>query len=263
MNEEQQVQDIFRSILTEFELFRKQMPSGKVFTFFKDQNIPVKFAKSKSGFQTIGVFKNKKVSGLAFVVYGPDDFFFGEFVDSRKNGRGYRLYPNGFLFKGEYANDKKVSGIVCEFATGLEIYNGEWCNDNYHGQGILRNPFNKSVYEGQFINGLFDGRGKIVWSTGDYYEGEFKQGRQEGKGKFVLIGIGKFKGFFKGGIFLSKDPALSILVNDVAEARNENSVMKNEGSNLSRIIQQRSGRQIDTREPVVSSQHDRVMEFNF
>jgi hypothetical protein len=263
MNDEQKVLEIFQSISTEFESFRKRMPSGKILEFFNEQNIEAKFAKSKSGFQTIGVFKNKKVSGLAFVIYGPTDFFFGEFVDSRRNGRGYRLYSNGFMFKGEYANDKKVDGIVCEFSTGSEIYNGEWFNDNYHGHGTLRNPFNKSVYQGQFINGLFDGQGKILWSTGDYYEGEFRQGRQEGKGVFVLIGLGKFKGFFKGGIFLNKDPNLTILMNDNPENRPQNSIIREEGSDISQIIQQRSGRRIDTREPVASSHHERVLEFNF
>ena len=101
-----------------------------------------------------------------------------------------------------------------------------------------------------------------MWSTGDYYEGEFKQGRQEGKGKFVLIGIGKFKGFFKGGIFLNKDPALSLLVNDAIDARNENSI-RQERSDISQIIQHHRGRRVDPREVVVSSLNDRVLEFNF
>ena len=48
------------------------------------------------------------ISGIAFVIYGPNDLFYGDFVQSKKNGTGLRRYSNDFLYKGYYLNDKVI-----------------------------------------------------------------------------------------------------------------------------------------------------------
>ena len=195
------VSEIFANMDHEFALFRKSKPESKILTFFRERNISVKYAKSNQGLHTIGVFKNKKVCGPAFIIYGPNDLFYGEFVESKKNGLGCHLYSNGFVYIGDYCEDKKVNGIVIERATGEDIYRGGWHEDNYAGSGKLRNPYQNCIYEGDFARGLFDGFGKLIWSTGDYYEGQFKQGRMHGNGTLVLINQGTYSGCFNGGTF--------------------------------------------------------------
>jgi hypothetical protein len=196
-----QVSPIFANMDQEFALFRKNKPEAKILGFFREKGIQAKYAKSNQGLHTIGVFRNKKVCGPAFVIYGPNDFFYGEFVDSKKHGSGCHLYSNGFVYVGEYSDDKKINGVVIEHASGEDIYRGDWHEDNYGGTGKLRNPFQNSTYEGEFVRGLFDGLGKLTWSTGDYYEGSFKQGRMHGPGTLVLVGQGTYSGNFNAGTF--------------------------------------------------------------
>ena len=201
MDDSKHISQIFDNIVGEFDLFRKRKPESLILKFFKERGVDARYAKSTRGLKTIGVFQNKKVCGPAFVIYGPRDLFFGEYADSKKNGKGFHLYPNGFMYKGEYLDDKKVDGVVVDSATGRDVYVGEWDSDNYNGSGVLRNPYTGSIYEGEFVGGLFEGYGKLTWSTGDHYVGNFRQGRQDGRGTLVLQGKGEYDGYFCAGTY--------------------------------------------------------------
>ena len=135
------------------------------------------------------------------MIYGKGDLFYGYFIDSIKQGFGYRLYPNGVCFKGEYINDRKVSGILLDYISEQLIYEGGWQNDAFHGNGYLYNPRNKSTYRGQFELGKMSGYGQMVWESGDKYEGEFRRNNLYGKGMLKMKKMDVIEGNFINGIY--------------------------------------------------------------
>ena len=56
------------------------------------------------------------------------------------------------------------------------IYEGEWKDDNRHGQGTFYYVTGAS-YSGEWNNGLIHGYGIYNYVNGDIYEGDFVLGR--------------------------------------------------------------------------------------
>ena len=88
------------------------------------------------------------------------------------------------------------------------MYDGEWLDDQQHGQGteswnynkirfsgefnmgkktgVGRFDFEGGFYDGEFLDGQFHGTGKYYFAdTGKVYEGEFRNNNMEGKGTMV------------------------------------------------------------------------------
>lgn len=65
-------------------------------------------------------------------------------------------------------------------ANGLEKYEGQWMNDQQHGQG--KETFaDGSIYEGHFIGGARNGEGVIHYTDGAVYRGQFVDNYCHGK----------------------------------------------------------------------------------
>ena len=69
------VRKIFDNFEAEFSKFKTKSPDSLILKFFKDRGFTPKHANSKKGHETIGVFKNGKVNGSAFVIYGVNNVF--------------------------------------------------------------------------------------------------------------------------------------------------------------------------------------------
>ncbi|MFN4174606.1 MAG: hypothetical protein ACK4HV_05845, partial [Parachlamydiaceae bacterium] len=94
------------------------------------------------------------------------------------NGTGSVRGPYS-SFSGRIANGlRHGKGIL--FA-GSEVYEGDFENDVFHGQGKLTID-HIGVYEGAFVNGKFHGKGKFSWKDGTVYEGDFFEDTSHGKG---------------------------------------------------------------------------------
>lgn len=57
----------------------------------------------------------------------------------------------------------------------------------------------KYIYEGKVINGLMEGKGKVIYPSGDIFEGEFKDDKKEGEGVYYKYGSYKSEGVWKNG----------------------------------------------------------------
>ena len=58
------------------------------------------------------------------------------------------------------------------------------------------------VYEGDFKNNLFDGKGKIIYTSENItYEGAFKQGNFNGKGILNVENKFQYVGNLKDGLY--------------------------------------------------------------
>ena len=95
------------------------------------------------------------VDGFGKWTYTDKTTYEGNSVGPKKNRQGIEIWPNGYIYKGEFKNS-------------------EWS-----GQGILTFP-NGATYEGQWANGFMNGTGTFTWSdgkekTGTWVNGELQE----------------------------------------------------------------------------------------
>jgi hypothetical protein len=62
----------------------------------------------------------------------------------------------------------------------------------------------EGIYEGEFTDSVFDGRGRIIYNTGEYFKGDFRVGLKDGSGKYVYLNghyhEGAYKNNYRHGI---------------------------------------------------------------
>lgn len=121
-----------------------------------------------------------------------------------RNGRGTITYKDGKRLEGEF-KDGKIEGFGTLYTkTGFVKYEGNYHNDEFHGQGTLHNEdpqtsnepvdfkdFTKlgnnwKKYEGDFKKGKKQGVGTLYLLDGSRYYGEFNDDKISGKGCFYL-----------------------------------------------------------------------------
>ena len=148
------------------------------------------------------------------------DYFEGEFVTGKKEGKGKLLYNNGTEYIGNFKNNKPDGYGQLTQENG-EIYQGEWKEGKINGHGTrfhkngdkyignyinnIRNGYgvyifsNGNTYEGNWIKGKANGKGVFKYNNGNVYEGEFKDNLIEGKGKLILKNGDIYEGQFING----------------------------------------------------------------
>lgn len=111
-------------------------------------------------------------------------------------------YEEEYLYDGEIKDGLRCGYGVVKNDNGMEIYFGEWENDELFGKGKLKNmkvnlleqefdfkDFNKLKefwvsYEGDFKGNFFDGMGDLILSNGEKFVGKFERGLVHGEGCF-------------------------------------------------------------------------------
>ena len=106
----------------------------------------------------------------------------GEIKDSKFNGNGKLIYKDA-IYEGTFENDEFKKGKLT-WNNGYE-YDGDFNGCSLQGKGKLKNP-DGDIYEGDFENNYFHGEGKYTYfNSKNLYEGEFEYGMKKGKGKYV------------------------------------------------------------------------------
>ena len=133
-----------------------------------------------------------------------DNEFSGTILFGRKNGKGKVIYTKkNMVFVGIFINDlREMKGNLSSFDNKY-LYDGEWKNDKFEGNGSLVTP-DGNKYVGQFKNGLFEGNGYLIDNEGNIYNGSFKQGKKWGEGELSMNNGNKFTGMFKQDKFNGK-----------------------------------------------------------
>jgi antitoxin component YwqK of YwqJK toxin-antitoxin module len=98
-----------------------------------------------------------------------------------ENGEGEEYYKNGkLLFKGEYFNLKKWSGVGYNI-TGNKEFEIKYGKDKLKEYNRENNIL---LFEGEYLNGKRNGIGKEFYNNGKIkFEGEYLNGKRNGKGK--------------------------------------------------------------------------------
>ena len=187
-----------------------------------------------------GYFSNFKYNGKGILYYKNNNIFFCGVFKEGKLVKGILYDPDGNItYKGDIIdkNPKEGKNIKTYEISGDLIYEGDFLNGNYHGQGTLYETgkyekkgifsvYKRKKYIGQFINGKYEGIGKLYidhiygkylfyqgkfnnnifneegtlyYRNGQkYYEGTFKNGEICGKGiRYYKNGSKKFEGIFE------------------------------------------------------------------
>jgi hypothetical protein len=116
------------------------------------------------------------------------------------NGIGAFLFSENCQYSGEWniiEGIKKKHGKG-KYTEGNNVYEGDFDNDEMHGQGKMTFA-SKAVYEGQLVRNKFEGTGKYTWPDKAVYEGEWKNNRMHGDGVYTSKDGKKWIGKFYNG----------------------------------------------------------------
>ena len=193
---------ILSNFESELALFKAKSPNSLIKEYFKQKGAThVKYYYYKrTKHQLIGQTKQRVADGHCIIRYRLNDYYIGKVKNNRKDGFGYHRFVNGLIYKGEYANGKKVNGSVFNPESKSVVYEGGWAKDLYNGHGRLARPSGE-VYEGDFKDGQFHGNGVLTWRNGARYEGQFVSGKREGRGLYTNVKGHIYEGGFKENKF--------------------------------------------------------------
>lgn len=128
--------------------------------------------------------------GNGTMMYTNGDIFKGYFTYGKRRYNGIVTRPDGYMFKGEYHNDKR-DGIGTIYQTGILVAEYKYANDIpvYCNQLIKRKPHTYTIYTGEIdIDGIPSGQGsETIYRTEDdstieTYAGKFENGHRHGIG---------------------------------------------------------------------------------
>lgn len=138
----------------------------------------------------------------------------GEFKHGVKHGQGTFTFADGSTYIGEFV-DNSISGYgKYEYNSTSEnhyfciVYNGEFSEGEFHGQGRLERTVGdgiKVIYEGGFQNGKRHGFGSLD-DQKTLYKGGWKQGKKHGVGEiqFRKSDIDGYSGYWEDGEYVKE-----------------------------------------------------------
>lgn len=147
---------------------------------------------------------------------GKEELTYEKTYKTPPNGNGTAIsLKDGKILKGNWV-DGKLTGFGSIIIPSYSTYIGEILNGDMHGNGKLtfhqnndkKNKFH--IFEGNWEKNIFDGKGKIIYSTGSVYEGEINIFKRHGKGIYTTSNGCTFNGtwtndILKGECILSVD----------------------------------------------------------
>jgi hypothetical protein len=134
----------------------------------------------QDGAECTGTFNGRDGQGLCLYERAPEggspyNYYDGEIVNGKPNGRGVLVYNNSDRYEGNFRN-------------GLPS-----------GQGMYLFA-NNDRYEGEFATGKFNGKGTFTYENGDSYSGDFRNGQPHGRGTFSFAEMAaRYQGEFRYG----------------------------------------------------------------
>lgn len=142
------------------------------------------------------------------VRYPSGDFYVGEVVDGKREGRGTYYFQNGDIYVGEFVCDtfhglgafKKANFSINGQACVGRSYEGEFKDGLRCGRGVLRSGFG-DTYDGSFVSDAFDGEGTMHYANGDVYSGYWSKGRRAGVGRLAYKSGAIYDGHWRNGYY--------------------------------------------------------------
>jgi hypothetical protein len=109
------------------------------------------------------------------------DFYFGDYKNGRKNGKGVYLFSNGYIYSGEFEYGIR-NGKGIDFYSNGEAYCGEFVNGNRTGKGMHFYSDGR-IRSGEYREGMANGKGMGLYLDGKLHSGLCKNGKAYGSGR--------------------------------------------------------------------------------
>ena len=138
------------------------------------------------GQETGVLFLHETSSGLVWKIYGDEGInpkYKGEIKNREPNGRGIKIYPNGYKMEGRF-KDGYLNGQGKVTKPDGRKYIAELKNGSPNGIGTEYFP-GLGKYNGEWEKGLPNGKGEFIYTNGGNYIGGWKDGKWNGQGKFT------------------------------------------------------------------------------
>jgi hypothetical protein len=120
-------------------------------------------------------------------------------IETPKSGSHVFTYPNGDVYEGDFCNyQREGEGILTERSTG-NVYDGSWKKDLRHGHGILMSGTRDFIYDGNWEQDMRTGYGNCVIRDCESYAGEWKNNQFHGMGKYSDAEGNIYEGEFSFG----------------------------------------------------------------
>jgi len=123
------------------------------------------------------------------------------------NGLGLYIFQTGYLYEGEFKNNKPHGHGVFTSPDG-QRYQGGFQDGKLNGKGIMIYPDGRR-YEGEYKDNKRDGYGIMTYQDGGLYlegsryEGEWKNDKRDGQGVMTYLDDGRrLEGEFKNNVFI-------------------------------------------------------------
>lgn len=141
----------------------------------------------KEGYQFQGELKSQEGSrglkGFMERLEVEHGVYRGETKDGVPEGQGVLTLDNETVYSGLFKAGAIVGKGKFEDLSNCVVYEGEFLDFSFHGQGRLVFP-DGCIYEGGFNMGKFEGTGSFRFEQGEVFEGDFKRGKRHGEGLF-------------------------------------------------------------------------------
>ena len=125
------------------------------------------------------------------------DTYKGQFVFDARHGKGVYRWDNGDYYEGLFREDKRNGQGRFLFHNGND-YTGEFNDGMFDGHG--RYKFEGGIYEGEWKDGKYHGNGTLTYAaSGAKYTGEFRNSVAHGFGIEVTVDGGKRQGLWEHG----------------------------------------------------------------
>ena len=105
-------------------------------------------------FSQLSTFSNYFSNKIVKIQYSLNEYYKGETNEKLiPNGFGYYFYPNNEYYFGNFINGKREGIGTYQYKDGI-CYKGQWKNNKKNGEGIIKNFNNKWEFNGIFENDI-------------------------------------------------------------------------------------------------------------
>ncbi len=146
--------------------------------------------------------KTGKPHGFGKMIYQSDSVdkgvsYEGNWNQGQWNGKGRLVKHNGDIYEGHFCDDQKHGNGVFYYSDGKRHFDGRYVM-GHRTEGTMFYS-DKSVYKGQWYNGKRHGRGTYQFSDKSIYKGEFVCDRIHGAGQLTWPDGSKYVGEWSQG----------------------------------------------------------------
>ena len=104
------------------------------------------------GYSQISAFSNFSSNPKISIYFTTNEYYQGEINENYiPNGIGYYFYPNKEYYFGNFLNGKREGKGTYKYKDGTQ-YKGEWKNNKKNGEGVIVNIKEKWEFIGKFEN---------------------------------------------------------------------------------------------------------------